>query len=145
MIFEIAMAASALISSGALGTALGLTLSKKEKKDDKPKVAEDPAAKRALKELEQFLDPVKPTVKFLIDHDRTNRKREGFRCPKCDTLNVLEEAPSFLSLLDRIDGTPLPKIKHPTICTCGDYAKEHYHFHCGVCQLDTVMRTADDR
>src|SRR5271166_3070034 len=102
MIFEMLMLVSSLISSGALGTAVGLQLGKKTKK---PPVPEDPAAKRALKELEQYLDPVKPTVKWLYDHDRTNKKRDGFRCPKCDTLNVLEEAPSFLSLLDRIDGT----------------------------------------
>lgn len=30
-------------------------------------------------------------------------------------------------------------------CTCDEYHKDHYHFKCGDCGYETLMRTADDK
>jgi hypothetical protein len=32
----------------------------------------------------------------------------------------------------------------PQHCKCDEYHKDHFHFKCGDCGYETIMRTADD-
>lgn len=49
----------------------------------------------------------------------------GFYCPKCININK--------------NATQMPH------CSCEQYHKDHFHFKCGDCGYQAIMRTADDR
>jgi len=50
---------------------------------------------------------------------------QGFYCPKCSNVNSNK--------------------KQPTICSCEEYHKEHFHFKCNTCSYTNIMRTFDDK
>lgn len=51
--------------------------------------------------------------------------RAGFRCPKC--INVSKN------------------LAQMPICSCDEYHLKHFHFRCGDCGDENIVRTADDR
>lgn len=48
----------------------------------------------------------------------------GFRCPKCINVNK--------------------NTVQPPICACPEYHREHFHFKCGDCWYQNILKTADD-
>jgi len=49
----------------------------------------------------------------------------GYECPKCH--NVSKNVKKF------------------PICLCEEYSEPHFHFKCGECSYEGILRTADDK